>query len=89
MAFSIHLFTKGEGNLKTTQDLFAKAAYFLQQGIILYAIVKEFTHNVPSDVLKDYLIQLLEKLPLSLQQLKNKLKQATTGKTATFNKVCD
>lgn len=87
MAYSIHLFTRGEGTLKTTQDLFAKAAYFLQQGIILYAIIKDFLLNIPNDDLKSYLTHLLEKLPLNLQQLKNKLKQQTIGKVATFNKV--
>ena len=87
MAYSIHLFTKGEGTLKTTQDLFAKASIFLQQGIILYAIVKEFTLSVPDGHLREELIQLLDRLPLNLQQLKNKLRQVTAGKIATFNKV--
>ena len=87
MTYSIHLFTKGEGSLKTTQDLFAKATDFLQQAIILYAIIKEFTNSVPNGHLKDEVLQLLEKLPLNCQQLKNKLKIVTTGKAATFNKV--
>lgn len=87
MAYSIHLFTKGEGTLKTTQDLFAKATYFLQQGVILYTIIKEFTQNVPNGYLKDELVQLLEKLPIHCQHLRNKLKIVTVGKTQTFNKV--
>jgi hypothetical protein len=89
IAYTIHLFTKGEGQLKTTQDLFARAAYFLQQGVILYAIIKEFSTDVPSGYLKDDLLKLLEKVPLHCQQLKHKLKQTTVGKTATFNKVCE
>jgi hypothetical protein len=87
MTYQIHLFTRGEGNLKTTQDLFAKATDFLQQGVILYAIVKEFTNSVPNGYLRDELTQLLEKLPIHCQQLKNKLKLVTAGKAATFNKV--
>ena len=87
MTYSIHLFTKGEGNLKTTQDLFAKATDFLQQGIILYAIIKDFTNSIPNGHLKDEVMQLLEKLPLHCQQLKNKLKMVVNGKTATFNKA--
>jgi hypothetical protein len=87
IAYAVHLFTKGEGQLKTTQDLFARAAYFLQQGVILYAIIKEFATDVPSGYLKDELMALLEKIPIHCQQLKHKLKQNTIGKTATFTKV--
>ena len=87
MAYSIHLFTKGEGSLKTTQDLFVKASSFLQQAVILYAIIKDFTISVPNGSLKEELLVLLEKLPINCQQLKNRLKQVTVGKTATFNKV--
>jgi len=37
--------------------------------------------------LKDELVQLIEELPLNFKQLKNRLKQVTVCKTATFNKV--
>ncbi len=87
MAYEIHLFTRGEGSLKTTQDLFVRADSFLQHGVLLYAIIKEFLGQVPSGYLKDELLQLIEKLPLNFKQLKNRLKQVTVGKTATFNKV--
>jgi hypothetical protein len=87
MTYSIHLFTKGEGNLKTTQDLFAKATEFLQQGLILHFTIKEFTKSVPNGHLKEEVLQLLEKLPLHFQQLKCKLNIVAAGKTATFNKV--
>jgi hypothetical protein len=42
MAYEIHLFTRGEGSLKTTQDFFVRADSFLQHGVLLYAIIKEF-----------------------------------------------
>ena len=87
MAYEIHLFTRGEGSLKTTQDLFVRADSFLQHGVLLYGIIKEFLGQVPSGYLKDELVQLIEKLPLNFKQLKNRLKQVTVGKTATFNKV--
>ena len=87
MAYEIHLFTRGEGSLKTTQDLFARAQVFLQHGVLLNSIIKEFLVQVPNGLLKDELLQLLEKLPSNFKQLKNKLKQVTIGKTATFNKV--
>lgn len=87
MAYEIHLFTRGEGSLKTTQDLFVRADAFLQHGVLLYSIIKEFINQVPAGYLKDELVQLIEKLPINFKQLKNRLKQVTVGKTATFNKV--
>jgi len=87
MACEIHLFTRGEGCLKTTQDLFNKAEEFLQNGVAFYAVIKEFLNHVPSSYIKNELHTLLEQLPVHFKQLKNKLKQVTFGKTATFNKV--
>lgn len=87
MAYEIHLFTRGEGSLKTTQDLFDHAEGFLTNGIHLYGVLKEFVSQVPEGYLKDDLVHLLERLPYNFKQLKNKLKQVTVGKTATFNKV--
>lgn len=87
MAYEIHLFTRGEGSLKTTQDLFNRAEVFLRHGVLLNGILKEFLVQVPQGYLKDELVHLLERLPYNFKQLKNKLKQVTIGKTATFNKV--
>ncbi|RNA27100.1 alpha-catulin-like isoform X2 [Brachionus plicatilis] len=86
-AYEIHLFTRGEGSLRTTQDLFEHAQGFLSNGILLYGVLKEFVSQVPDGYLKDELVHLLERLPFNFKQLKNKLKQVTVGKTATFNKV--
>ena len=46
MAFSIYLFTRGEGPLKTTQDLFTQAEYFAEEGAKLFKTVKEFSLQV-------------------------------------------
>ena len=87
MAYEIHLFTRGEGSLKTTQDLFAKAQAFLHYSIILNCTIKDFFQLVPEGCLKNELILLLEKIPIYFKQLKGCLKQITIGKSATFNKV--
>jgi hypothetical protein len=89
MAYEIHLFTRGEGSLNTTQDLFARADVFLQHGVVLYGIIREFLNQVPDGYLRDEVIQLIERMPLNYKQLKNRIKQVTVGKTATFNKVCE
>ena len=46
MAFSMYLFTRGEGTLRTTQDLFTQAYYFVEEGTRLAAIVHEFANQV-------------------------------------------
>lgn len=46
MAFSMYLFTRGEGPLKTTQDLFTQADYFAEEGNKLYKTVREFSTRV-------------------------------------------
>jgi C1A family cysteine protease len=46
MAFSMYLFTRGEGPLKTTQDLFVQAEYFSEEGYKLYKSVREFIDRV-------------------------------------------
>jgi hypothetical protein len=46
MAFSMYLFTRGEGTLRTTQDLFTQAYYFVEEGTRLSTIVQEFANQV-------------------------------------------
>ena len=46
MAFSMYLFTRGEGPLKTTQDLFTQAQYFGEEGVRLYQCGRELTSQV-------------------------------------------
>ena len=46
MAFSMYLFTRGEGRLHTTQDLFLQAEFFAEEGNKLYKTVKDFATRV-------------------------------------------
>ena len=46
MAFSMYLFTRGDGPLKTTQDLFVQAEYFAEEGKKLYKTVRDFSQKV-------------------------------------------
>jgi hypothetical protein len=46
MAFSMYLFTRGEGTLRTTQDLFTQAYYFVEEGTRLSTIIHEFVNQV-------------------------------------------
>ena len=46
MAFSMYLFTRGEGPLKNTQDLFTQADYFAEEGVKLYHCTQDFAAQV-------------------------------------------
>ncbi|XP_014669905.1 PREDICTED: alpha-catulin-like [Priapulus caudatus] len=87
MAFSMYLFTRGEGPLKTTQDLFTQAAYFAEEANKLHKSVKEFLFQVPNGPQKSDLQMYLDKVPPLIQQLLFTIKSPTIGKAATFNKV--
>ncbi|XP_033728818.1 alpha-catulin-like isoform X1 [Pecten maximus] len=87
MAFSMYLFTRGEGPLKTTHDLFVQAEYFAEEGNKLYKTVREFADRVPLCVHREELLSHLDRIPSYCQQLQATLKSPTYGKSATFNKV--
>lgn len=46
MAQSMYLFTKGEGDLKTTQDLFTQAEFFAEEANKSYKVVRQFSFQV-------------------------------------------
>lgn len=46
MAFSMYQFTKGEGDLKTTQDLFTQAEFFAEEANKFYKLVRHFSYQV-------------------------------------------
>ncbi|XP_046556025.1 alpha-catulin-like [Haliotis rubra] len=87
MAFAMYLFTRGEGPLKTTQDLFVQADYFAEEGNKLYKTVMGFAQRVPPCHHKEELLMYLDRVPVFCQQLAIRLKAPTFGKTPTFNKV--
>ncbi|CAF1240152.1 unnamed protein product [Adineta ricciae] len=87
MAFSMYLFTRGEGTLRTTQDLFTQAYYFVEEGTRLAAIVQEFANQIPNKPSRQEILIQLEQIPLMCHQLKLKLKTPALGKTSTFSKV--
>ena len=46
MAFSMYQFTKGNGTLRTTQDLFTQAEYFAEEANRLYKVLRQFSYQV-------------------------------------------
>ncbi|XP_054166847.1 alpha-catulin-like [Oppia nitens] len=87
MATSMLQFTRGEGELKTTQDLFTQAEFFADEGNKLYKIVRHFSYQVPSGPPKKELLDNVDKVPTFVQQLQFAVKNVTVGKAATFTKV--
>ncbi|XP_045464586.1 alpha-catulin isoform X2 [Harmonia axyridis] len=87
MAFSMYQFTKGEGELKTTQDLFTQAEYFAEEANRLYKVIRQFSYQVPGGANKKELLENLDKVPTFVQRLQFTVKDHTVGKAATFTKV--
>lgn len=87
MAFSMYQFTRGEGALKTTQDLFTQAEFFAEEANRLYKVVRQFSYQVPGGQHKKDLLEHLDKVPTFVQQLQFTVKNPTVGKAATFTKV--
>ncbi|XP_014227561.1 alpha-catulin isoform X1 [Trichogramma pretiosum] len=87
MAFSMYQFTRGEGALKTTQDLFTQAEYFAEEANRLYKVVRQFSYQVPGGPHKKELLENLDRVPTYVQQLQFTVKNPTVGKAATFVKV--
>uniref|UniRef100_A0A0R3S3R7 BRO1 domain-containing protein n=1 Tax=Elaeophora elaphi TaxID=1147741 RepID=A0A0R3S3R7_9BILA len=87
MAYNMYLFTRGDGPLKTTHDLFTQAEFFAEQANKMYKTVREFSYEVPGSAEKNDLSTILEKIPIHCQQLQVLVKSPTVGKPATFSKV--
>lgn len=84
---SMYLFTRGDGPLRTTHDLFTQAEFFAEEANKMYKTVREFSYEVPGSAEKSDLHQILEKIPVHCQALQVLVKSPTVGKSATFNKV--
>jgi hypothetical protein len=87
MALSMYQFTKGEGTLRTTQDLFTQAEYFAEEANRLYKVARQFSYQVPAGAPKKELLDHLDKVPTYVQTLQFTVKEPTVGKAATFVKV--
>ncbi|XP_039382397.1 alpha-catulin isoform X1 [Mauremys reevesii] len=86
MAHSMYLFTRGEGLLKTTQDLFHQAEVFATEGINLASVLTAFSNQLEDDD-KPLLLLEIDKLIPVCQQLQITAKTTVQGKNATFTKV--
>ncbi|POI31902.1 hypothetical protein CIB84_004347, partial [Bambusicola thoracicus] len=85
MAYSMYLFTRGEGLLKTTQDLFHQAEIFATEGMKLASALQVFSEQVHDDD-KPLLLLEAEKLIPICKQLQITAKTSVQGKSATFTK---
>ncbi|XP_021384396.1 alpha-catulin isoform X2 [Lonchura striata] len=86
MAYSMYLFTRGEGLLKTTQDLFHQAEIFATEGTKLASALHALSDQVRDDD-KPLLLLEAEKLISLCKQLQATAKASAQGKSATFTKV--
>lgn len=87
LARAMYQFTKGEGTLRTTQDLFTQAEYFAEEANCLYKTTRQFSYQVPASDSKKTLLDLMDVVPTFVQTLQFTVKDPTVGKAATFVKV--
>ncbi|XP_068092805.1 alpha-catulin isoform X2 [Hyperolius riggenbachi] len=86
MAYTMYLFTRGEGLLKNTQDLFHQAEVFATAGLKLSSILHAFSNQLEDDDKPLLLLEIEKLVPLS-QQLQITSRTPVQGKTAIFTKV--
>uniref|UniRef100_A0ABM5GA82 Alpha-catulin n=1 Tax=Pogona vitticeps TaxID=103695 RepID=A0ABM5GA82_9SAUR len=86
MAYSMYLFTRGEGLLKTTQDLFQQAEAFATEGLKLASALLSFSNQLEDDD-KPLLLREIDRMVPACQQLQVTARTLVQGKTATFTKV--
>uniref|UniRef100_A0A674PFC5 Catenin (cadherin-associated protein), alpha-like 1 n=1 Tax=Takifugu rubripes TaxID=31033 RepID=A0A674PFC5_TAKRU len=86
MAYNMHLFTRGEGLLKTTLDLFHQAEVLSEEGLQLCSSLRTFSTQLVDEE-KSSVVTEIEKLAVLCQQLQTGAKTPAQGKTATFQKV--
>ena len=80
-------FIRGQGKVKTTQDLFTLAEYFAEETNIIYKVIRLFSYDVPSGEDKRTLMAIADHVPKRCQQLQQLIQSSTVGKAATFTKV--
>ncbi|CAB1423836.1 unnamed protein product [Pleuronectes platessa] len=86
MAYNMHLFTRGEGLLKTTLDLFHQAEVLSEEGLQLCSALRTFSTQLVDEE-KSAVMTEMEKVVALCQQLQMGAKTPVQGKTATFQKV--
>ncbi|XP_049606783.1 alpha-catulin isoform X3 [Syngnathus scovelli] len=86
MAYNMYLFTRGEGLLKTTLDLFRQAEVLSEEGLQLCSSLQIFSTQLVGDE-KLALMSKVEKLLVLCQQLQAGSRTPVLGKSATFQKV--
>ncbi|XP_023267941.1 alpha-catulin isoform X2 [Seriola lalandi dorsalis] len=86
MTYNMYLFTRGEGLLKTTLDLFHQAEVLSEEGLQLCSSLRTFSTQLVDEE-KSVVMTEMEKLVALCQQLQTGAKTPVQGKTATFQKV--
>uniref|UniRef100_S4RP96 Catenin (cadherin-associated protein), alpha-like 1 n=1 Tax=Petromyzon marinus TaxID=7757 RepID=S4RP96_PETMA len=80
MVYAIYLFTRGEGLLKTTNDLFQQAEVFSEEGIRLCTALRTFSMLVPEEDDRSLLQVEAGRLPALCQQIQLACRTPTHGK---------
>jgi len=87
MVSEMYLFTRGEGSLQTTEDLFEASQNFADAGKALYRVARKYASKAEENPMKKELLRYVDKIPAYCHQLMFTSRSLAVGQSACCRKV--
>ncbi|XP_058967911.2 alpha-catulin-like [Pocillopora verrucosa] len=87
MVSEMYLFTRGEGSLKTTEDLFEASQNFADAGKALHRVARKYASKAEENPMKKELLRYVDKIPAYCHQLLFTSRSLAVGQSACCRKV--
>lgn len=87
MVSEMYLFTRGEGALQTTEELFEASQNFADAGKALYRVARKYASKAEENPMKKELLRYVDKIPAYCHQLLFTSRSLAIGQAACCRKV--
>lgn len=87
MVSEMYLFTRGEGALQTTEELFEASQNFADAGKALYRVARKYASKAEESPMKKELLRYVDKIPAYCHQLLFTSRSLAIGQAACCRKV--
>lgn len=87
MVSEMYLFTRGEGALQTTEELFEASQNFVDAGKALYRVARKYASKAEESPMKKELLRYVDKIPAYCHQLLFTSRSLAIGQAACCRKV--
>ncbi|XP_022797557.1 alpha-catulin-like [Stylophora pistillata] len=87
MVSEMYLFTRGEGALQTTEELFEASQNFADAGKALYRVARKYASKAEESPIKKELLRYVDKIPAYCHQLLFTSRSLAIGQAACCRKV--